>query len=181
MNDNDAQMRVYSGNATYGEIQGEGENAKDYRFSWTGGGYMNLNSADSKKNTTLAGQEQLRDCLIAAIWGDDNLYWSVELTYKGQTYPMQRVTKSLSDMCVSAFYRTQLNKSTVTWAKALQTYWYVKVPGLNPDTALERTCAKFRRRFTYLEEQTICQGRNLTDMTLAEMDAIWDEGKAKGL
>ena len=53
--------------------------------------------------------------------------------------------------------------------------------GLNPDTALERTCAKFRRRFTFLEEQTIRKGRNLKDMTLAEMDAIWDEGKAKGL
>ncbi len=53
--------------------------------------------------------------------------------------------------------------------------------GLNPDTALERTCAKFRRRFTYLEENTIRQGRKLTDMSLAEMDAIWDEGKAKGL
>ena len=53
--------------------------------------------------------------------------------------------------------------------------------GLNPDTALERTCAKFRRRFTYLEEQTIRKGRNLKDMTLAEMDAIWDEGKAKGV
>ena len=47
--------------------------------------------------------------------------------------------------------------------------------GLNPDTALERTCAKFKRRFTYLEEHTIRQGRNLKDMTLAEMDAIWDE------
>lgn len=53
--------------------------------------------------------------------------------------------------------------------------------GLNPDTALERTCAKFKRRFTYLEEHTIRQGRNLQDMTLAEMDAIWDEAKAKGL
>ena len=53
--------------------------------------------------------------------------------------------------------------------------------GLNPDTALERTCAKFRHRFTYLEEQTIRKGRNLKDMTLAEMDAIWDEGKALGL
>ena len=53
--------------------------------------------------------------------------------------------------------------------------------GINPDTALERTCAKFRRRFTYLEEHTIRQGRDLHDMTLAEMDAIWDEGKAKGL
>ena len=53
--------------------------------------------------------------------------------------------------------------------------------GLNPDTALNRACDKFRRRFTYLEENTIRNGRNLTDMTLAEMDAIWDEGKAKGL
>ena len=53
--------------------------------------------------------------------------------------------------------------------------------GLNPDTALNRACDKFRRRFTYLEESTIRKGRNLTDMTLAEMDAIWDEGKAKGL
>lgn len=53
--------------------------------------------------------------------------------------------------------------------------------GLNPDTALNRTCEKFRRRFTYLEEQTLRRGRNLQDLTLAEMDAIWDEAKAKGL
>lgn len=53
--------------------------------------------------------------------------------------------------------------------------------GVDPDTALNRACDKFRRRFTYLEENTIRQGRDLHDMTLAEMDAIWDEGKAKGL
>lgn len=52
---------------------------------------------------------------------------------------------------------------------------------LNPDTALEKTCAKFRRRFTYLEEHTIRQGRYLSDMTLQQMDEIWDEAKAKGL
>ena len=53
--------------------------------------------------------------------------------------------------------------------------------GLNPDTALNRACDKFRRRFTYLEENTIRKGRNLHDMTLSEMDEIWDEGKTKGL
>ena len=52
---------------------------------------------------------------------------------------------------------------------------------LNPDTALEKTCAKFRRRFTYLEEHTIRQGRDLKDMTLAQMDEIWDEAKRLGL
>ena len=53
--------------------------------------------------------------------------------------------------------------------------------GVDPDTALNKARDKFRRRFTYLEENTIRQGRDLHDMTLAEMDAIWDEGKAKGL
>lgn len=48
---------------------------------------------------------------------------------------------------------------------------------LNPDTGLEMTCAKFRRRFTYLEEQTIRKGLSLKEMTLAQMDAIWDEAK----
>lgn len=53
--------------------------------------------------------------------------------------------------------------------------------GVDPELALGRSCGKFRRRFSYLEENTIRKGRRLTDMTLAEMDAIWDEGKAKGL
>ena len=53
--------------------------------------------------------------------------------------------------------------------------------GLNPDTALNRACDKFRRRFTYLEEKTIRQGHNLKDMTLSQMDTIWNEAKSKGL
>lgn len=53
--------------------------------------------------------------------------------------------------------------------------------GINPDNALERTNQKFLRRFNYLEEHTIKQGMNLKDMTLAEMDDIWDEAKKKGL
>lgn len=53
--------------------------------------------------------------------------------------------------------------------------------GINPDNALERTNQKFIRRFNYLEERTIRQGKNLKDMTLEEMDAIWNEAKQKGL
>ena len=51
----------------------------------------------------------------------------------------------------------------------------------NPDNALERTNQKFIRRFNYLEEHTIKEGKNLKEMSLAEMDAIWDEAKKKGL
>lgn len=52
---------------------------------------------------------------------------------------------------------------------------------INPDNALERTNLKFIRRFNYLEEKTKEQGRSLKEMTLAEMDGIWNEAKAKGL
>ena len=48
---------------------------------------------------------------------------------------------------------------------------------LNPDTALEATCLKFRRRFGYVEQKAKEAGRNLKDMTLGEMDALWDEAK----
>ena len=48
---------------------------------------------------------------------------------------------------------------------------------LNPDTALEATCNKFRKRFTYVEMKAKEQGRDIRDLTLAEMDALWDEAK----
>ena len=48
---------------------------------------------------------------------------------------------------------------------------------LNPDTALEKTNQKFMRRFGYVEEQARSQGRNLKDMTLEEMDSLWNEAK----
>ena len=53
--------------------------------------------------------------------------------------------------------------------------------GINPENALELTNNKFRRRFNYVEEHTIGQGRNLRDMSLREMDSLWDEAKKQGL
>lgn len=52
---------------------------------------------------------------------------------------------------------------------------------INPDNALERTNQKFIRRFNYLEEKTLGQGRSLKEMSLEEMDRIWNEAKSKGL
>lgn len=50
---------------------------------------------------------------------------------------------------------------------------------IKPDNALEKTNQKFQRRFTYVELQAKAQGKMLNDMTLAEMDALWDEAKRK--
>lgn len=48
---------------------------------------------------------------------------------------------------------------------------------LNPDNALEKTNVKFIRRFTYIEEHSIRIGKPLTEMSLQDMDALWNEAK----
>lgn len=48
---------------------------------------------------------------------------------------------------------------------------------LNPDNALEQSSQKFIRRFNYIEEHSMKLGRPLTEMTLEEMDALWNEAK----
>jgi tetrapyrrole methylase family protein/MazG family protein len=50
---------------------------------------------------------------------------------------------------------------------------------VDPEEALRQTTDKFRRRFIQIEEYALSQGRELRDMTLQEMDAIWDEVKLK--
>lgn len=48
---------------------------------------------------------------------------------------------------------------------------------LNPDNALETTNQKFIRRFNYVEDHSLKHGKSLKDMTLEEMDKLWDEAK----
>ena len=52
---------------------------------------------------------------------------------------------------------------------------------VDPEAALGRSCEKFRRRFNYVEAETLRSGRQLKDMTLSQMDVLWDQAKEKGL
>ena len=49
--------------------------------------------------------------------------------------------------------------------------------GIDPEAALERTNRKFIKRFNYLEKETLAKGKSLHDMTLEEMNMIWEEAK----
>ena len=50
---------------------------------------------------------------------------------------------------------------------------------INPDDALERTNRKFIRRFNYVEAETIKKGKTLKDLSLVDMDILWNEAKRK--
>jgi tetrapyrrole methylase family protein / MazG family protein len=51
--------------------------------------------------------------------------------------------------------------------------------GVNAEEALRKTISKFISRFRYIEMKAAEKGRKLEDMTLEEMDALWDEAKTK--
>ncbi|MCB0682293.1 MAG: nucleoside triphosphate pyrophosphohydrolase, partial [Saprospiraceae bacterium] len=51
---------------------------------------------------------------------------------------------------------------------------YARFKGIDPETSLERVNRKFKQRFEYIEKNA---PRNLKDMSLAEMDALWEEAK----
>lgn len=50
---------------------------------------------------------------------------------------------------------------------------------INPEDALTKTINKFIRRFKHIEKQTLNQGKKLSDMSLSEMDILWNEAKEK--
>lgn len=56
---------------------------------------------------------------------------------------------------------------------------YARFIGVNPDNALEKTNQKFISRFKYIEEQAGKMGKKVNEMTLEEMDQLWNEVKKK--
>ena len=48
---------------------------------------------------------------------------------------------------------------------------------VNPENALERTNRKFIARFNYIEQQAIASGRTIRELTLDEMEALWQQAK----
>ena len=58
---------------------------------------------------------------------------------------------------------------------------YLRFLHVDAENALERTNKKFLRRFTIMEEQASRQSKDLNQMSLAEMDAMWNEIKKQNL
>lgn len=51
--------------------------------------------------------------------------------------------------------------------------------GVDPEGALNNTCEKFIRRFTYVEQGAAKQGKTMEELTLAQMEALWKEAKTQ--
>lgn len=99
-------------------------------------------------------------------WADRKEVWKIvreeinELEAELERGDRERSTRELGDFLFSVINAARLYK-------------------LNPDNALEYTNQKFIRRFNYIEEHSIRAGKPLTEMSLEEMDKLWEEAKSK--
>ncbi len=72
---------------------------------------------------------------------------------------------------------TQVLASIGLFAKNRPSPSFARHMAMAPESAQEKATAKFARRFRAVEAGAKAKGKNLKDMTLEEMDALWDEAK----
>lgn len=97
-------------------------------------------------------------------WEDKQDVWSKVREELGELETeLKRVDKQRSEQELGDFLFSVINAA--------------RLYHLNPDNALEETNQKFIRRFNYIEQHSIKMGKPLTEMTLEEMDALWNEAK----
>lgn len=167
----DPKPLPYGENGEHSEM-GNATTAKDVIENWE---QIKLKEKDGNKRV-LSGVPQALPSLIKAFriqdkarnvgfdWEDKNDVWDkvreelFELEEEMRKGDKERMEEEYGDYLFSLVNAGRMYK-------------------INPDTALEKTCRKFISRFNYIEDHSIKIGKPLKDMTIAEMDALWNEAK----
>ncbi len=90
----------------------------------------------------------------------------------------EKVNEELNEVIVEANKTDNLKKTELEFGDLLfSVINAARLYDIDPELALERTNQKFIHRFNYLEQQTIAKGKSLHDMSLDEMNLIWEESK----
>ncbi len=162
----------------YGEVKAEDEEA--VKRNWE---VIKLQEKNGKKvdNTVLGGVPASLPAMVKAMrvqekargvgfdWDNRQQVWAKveeELQEFKQTYqnlPDEQIDKEKAEEEFGDLIFALIN--------------YARFMHINPETALEKTNRKFIKRFNYLEIESKKDGKNLEEMTLAEMDEYWERAK----
>lgn len=137
-----------------------------------------LKLAESGKSTVLGGVPRGLPALIKAVrLQEKTAQFGFEWEHAGEV--LTKVHEELAELREAV----DLNEDPARIEEELGDLLfslvnYARFVGVDPDAALEQTNQKFHRRFDHVEARA---PRPLREMTLAEMDALWEEAKARGL
>ena len=102
----------------------------------------------------------------------------VGFEWKERAQVWEKVEEEMNELKTEVEQNTSIDKVEEEFGDLLFALVnYARYVGINPDDALERTNRKFIHRFQFIETQSAKEGHNLTDMTLEEMDAYWNQAK----
>lgn len=120
---------------------------------------------DSLPSVIKAYRIQEKASNVGFDWEDKNLVWSkvqeeiIEFHAEIDNMDETKAAQEFGDLMFSLINAARLYK-------------------INPDNALEYTNQKFIRRFNCVEEQALNLGKSLTELSLDEMDTLWNEAKS---
>ena len=159
----------------YGDVKVE--NANDVAKTWE---QIKMQEKDGNK-TVLAGVPEALPSLIKAYRIQDKAR-NVGFDWDKKEDVWAKVKEEIEELEEEFRKEDNLQRQTDEYGDLLFSLVNAgRLYHLNPDTALEHTNQKFIRRFTYVEQKAREMGIPLKDMTLAQMDDMWNEAKAQGL
>ena len=154
----------------YGDLKADTE--KEVLESWE---QIKLKEKDGNK-TVLSGVPEALPSLIKAYRIQDKVR-NVGFDWKQRDDVWAKVREELGELEAELKREDKERSSEELGDFIFSVVNAARLYKLNPDTALEKTNQKFMRRFGHVESQARSQGRNLKDMTLEEMDSLWNEAK----
>jgi MazG family protein len=137
--------------------------------------WENLKIKDGKK-TVLGGVPKSLPALVKAYRIQDKVR-SVGFDWDKRNQVWDKVNEELGEL-QAEIYAGDKDKMEGEFGDLLfSVINAARLYDINPEAALERTNQKFTKRFNYLESNTIKKGKSLKEMTLDEMNVIWEEAK----
>ena len=162
---------IYRHPHIYGNV--DVNNAREVEQNWEA---LKLKEKGRKKNTVLEGVPAYLPALVKA----NRIQEKVSGVGFDWEYPEQVWDKVKEEVNELQHEITENNTDKVEAEFGDLFFAMVnaaRLYGVDPEAALERTNLKFIKRFNYLESKTIKKGKDLKDMSLAEMDTYWEEAK----
>ena len=167
-----SEKLIYRHPHIYGDVKVENE--EDVKKNWEA---LKLKEGKGKK-TVLEGVPKGLPALVKAQRIQDKVA-GVGFDWEKPEQVWEKVQEELAEFQAEVKKGAKKNMEAEFGDVLFSMINYARFLKINPDTALERTNQKFTQRFNYLEAKAKALGKNLQDMTLAEMDIYWEE--AKGL
>lgn len=126
-----------------------------------------------KKKSALAGVPDSLPTLIKAMRMQEKAA-SIGFDWEDKTGAWDKLQEEIGEFEAETDLQKQTDEMGDIFFALIN---YCRLSGINPDDALARTNQKFKSRFQYMENKAIAENTSLSNMTLDEMEAWWQEAK----